>query len=111
MRNLEDRANRFHAGFDGSGADGDSFRTDCRFQQQSLRHNGGTKAHNSNCESGPGNNDFAKHHIAEYAVARQYRESNSANCYSCAADGFTDARHCFSNSKCNNHPGNSRDNR
>ena len=109
MRNLEDGANCFHAGFDGSSADGNCFRTDSRFQQH-VGHNCRTKAeqqHNSQCESGRGNKNISHHHRAEHAIAGQHRDSNSANCFSYAADGLTDAGYCFSDSECNHDSGRS----
>lgn len=109
MRNFEERANRFRAGLDGSGADGNFFRTDCRFQQ-SFERNCGTKArhyHNSKCESGFGSNNFSQQHSAEHAVAGQHCESNSANCFSYAADGLTDAVDRYPNSECNYYSGRS----
>jgi hypothetical protein len=114
LRNFEDRTNRFRAGFDGSGADRDSFgtsvirtivfRTDrnCRIHQP-LRHNRGTKAwqyHNSERESGTSSNNRSKQHIAEHD-----RESNPTNCFSRTADRLTGAGNCFSDSQCNHHPG------
>ena len=112
MRNIEDRAHRLHARFDGSSADGNSVRTNCRFQQH-FGYDGGTKAqhyHQSECESGAGSNHFSQQHIAQHAIAGQHRESNPANCFSCAADGLTDAGNYFSNFEFNHHPGwNARD--
>jgi hypothetical protein len=77
---LEDRANRFHAGFDGSCANRNSFYfwanfigagRNCRFEQQPFEHGCGTKARhdfNSEFESRHGNNR-SQQHIAQYAVA------------------------------------------
>jgi hypothetical protein len=111
LRNFEERANRFHAQFGGSGADSDSFwtsflRTDRRrsYQHQSFEHDCGTKArysHNSKCDSGLGSNNFSYQHIAEHAITGKHRDSNSANCFSYAADGLTDAGYCFSESEYN----------
>jgi hypothetical protein len=77
---LEDRANRFHAGFDGNCANRNSFYFwanfigaggNCRFQQHPFEHNCGTKAwhdFNSKFKSRHGNNR-SQQHIAKYAVA------------------------------------------
>jgi hypothetical protein len=109
---LENRANRFHAGFGGGCANHNPFYfwanfigagRSCRFEQQPFEHDCGTKTRhdfNSKLESRRSNN-CSQQHIAKYAVAGQHCDADSANCFSCAADSFTDAVHCFSNSECN----------
>jgi hypothetical protein len=114
LRNLEDWTNRFHAEFDRSGAGSNSVfiragivRADrnCRFQQQPIEHDCGTKArhdYKSKFES-RGSNNCSQQHIAKHAIAGQHCGSDPADCFSHTANGFADAVNCFSDSECNYH--------